>query len=160
MRFIRLDEIRVRMLTRIYKRSEYHRVRQRAHCILLSHAGRTIAELTEIFGTDRTTIYNWFNSWESESLIGLYDKKGKGRKSKLTPEIRDKITELIKGEYPENLSEICAVIEKQFGVSVSTKTIERFLKSSEIARKKTKRIQEKEAPIPKNMKKKLNNRNY
>ncbi|NJL59639.1 MAG: helix-turn-helix domain containing protein [Desulfobacteraceae bacterium] len=159
MRFITLDDIRVSMLARIYKRSKHHRVRQRAHCILLSHAGRTIAELTEIFGTDRTTIYNWFNAWKSESLVGLYDRKGKGRKSKLSPEIRDKIMELIQ-EYPEDLSEICAVIEKQFSVSVSTKTIERFLKSSGIARNKPKRIQEKEAPILKNMKKKLNNRNY
>ncbi len=39
MRFIVLSEERVNMLTSIYKQSRYHRVRQRAHCILLKYYG-------------------------------------------------------------------------------------------------------------------------
>lgn len=130
MRFISLSEERVNMLTRIYKYSKYHRVRQRAHCILLSNEGRPISDLRKIFKADRTTIYNLFNAWESESLIGLYDRKGKGRKPKLTPEMKEKIIVRIK-EYPQNISCICGLIEENSGVSVSVKTVQRFLKASD-----------------------------
>jgi transposase len=129
MRFISLSEERVNMLTRIYKYSKYHRVRQRAHCILLSNEGRPISDLQKIFKADRITIYNLFNAWESESLIGLYDRKGKGRKPKLTPEMKEKIIVQIK-EYPQNISCICGLIREDFGVSVSVKTVQRFLKAS------------------------------
>ena len=53
MRFISLSEERVNILTRIYKYSKYHRVRQRAHCILLSNEGSgdfRSAENIRIFG--------------------------------------------------------------------------------------------------------------
>jgi len=96
---------------------------------LLSNDGRTISELTEIFRVDRTTVYNIFDAWESGSLTVLYDKKGKGRKPKLTPEIKENITEWIK-EHPKNISRICGLIEENFSVSVSEKTVQRFLKAS------------------------------
>jgi len=127
MRFIRLSKERSDMLARIYKHSKYHRVRQRAHCILLSNDGYTISDLKEIFNADLTTIYNWFNAWESESLVGLYDRKGKGRKPKLSEEMKEKIREWAK-EYPE--SRICELVEDKFGVSVCTRTVQRVLKTS------------------------------
>lgn len=139
MRFIVLSEERVSMLTRIYKYSKFHQVRERAQCILLSNEGHTISELHAIFKVDLTTIYNRFNSWESESLIGLYDKKGKGRKPKLTPEIKEKITEWIK-EYPKNISYICALIEENFGISVSVRTVRRFLRASDFIWKRIRLI--------------------
>ncbi len=114
------------MLARIYKHSKYHRVRQRAHCILLSNDGYTISDLKKIFNADLTTIYNWFNEWESKSLVGLYDRKGKGRKPKLSPEMKEKIREWAK-KYSE--SRICELIEDKFGISVSTKTVHRVLKA-------------------------------
>jgi transposase len=141
MRFIVLSEERVNMLTRIYKYSKYHRVRQRAHCILLSNDGRTIKELKKIFRADLTTIYNWFNAWESESLVGLYDRKGKGRKSVLTSEIKEKIREMIK-EYPKKISGICGLIEENFGVSVCVRTVQRFLEASDFRWKRIRLIPE------------------
>jgi len=111
MRFIVLSEERAGMLTRIYKKSRYHRVRQRAHCILLSGDGYTTSRLKKIFRTDLTTIYNRFDAWESESLVGLYDKKGKGGKPELTAGMKEKVMELIK-EYPENIGSLvfCGVV--------------------------------------------------
>jgi transposase len=127
------------MLTRIYKYSKYRRVRQRAHCILLSNEGHTVSELKKIFRADTTTIYNRFNAWESESPVGLYDRKGKGRKSVLTFEIKEKIRELIK-EYPKNISRICGLIEENFGVSVCVRTVQRFLKASDFKWKRIRLI--------------------
>jgi len=91
MRFIVPGGERVNMPTGIYKQSRYHRVRQQAHCILLSNEGRPISDLQTVFRADRITIYNRFNAWESERPVGLYDKKEKGRKPVLTPEIKEKI---------------------------------------------------------------------
>ena len=139
MRFISLSKERVSMLQRIYKNSKYHRVRQRSHCILLSNAGHTISELKNIFGADLTTIYNWFRAWESESLVGLYDRKGKGRKPKLTSEMKEKITEWIT-EYPRNISCICGLIEESFGVSVCVQTVQRFLKISDFTWKRVRLV--------------------
>jgi hypothetical protein len=87
MRFISLSEETVSMPTGIYKYSRYHRVRQRAHCILPSNEGHPISDLQTVFRADRTTVCNLSNAWESERPAGLYDKKGKGRKPEPTPEI-------------------------------------------------------------------------
>ncbi len=105
MRFIVPGGERVNMPTGIYKQSRYHRVRQRAHRILPGDEGRKIPELKKIFKADLTTIYNRFNAWESESPAGLHDRKGKGRKSGLTPETEGKIMERVK-ECPRKISRI------------------------------------------------------
>ncbi len=73
MRFIEnVSQETISMLQRIYKQSKHHRVRQRAHCMLLSFQGHTTTELVEIFQVDRITIYHWFDAWELQRLTGLY----------------------------------------------------------------------------------------
>lgn len=72
MRFIEnVSQETVSMLQRIYKQSKHHRVRQRAHGILLSFQRHTTTELVEIFQVDRITIYHWLDAWESRRLAGL-----------------------------------------------------------------------------------------
>ena len=44
-----------RLLQRLYRQSRHHQVRQRAHCILLSSQGYSIAQLMEIFSVSRNT---------------------------------------------------------------------------------------------------------
>jgi hypothetical protein len=57
MRFIEnISQETVSMLQRIYKHSKHHRVRQRAHSILLSFQRPTTTEFVEIFQVDRMTI--------------------------------------------------------------------------------------------------------
>jgi hypothetical protein len=80
MRFIQhLSHETIPLLQKVYQKSQHHRVRQRAQCILLSYQGYTTNELAHMFKVDRITIYNWFNQWESRHFAGLYDRKGKGR---------------------------------------------------------------------------------
>src|SRR5713101_4606973 len=86
MRFIEnVCQENLSMLQRIYKQSKHHRVRQRAHCVLLSFQRHTTTELVHIFEVDRITIYHWFDAWESRRLTGLYDHKKQGRPPKCTP---------------------------------------------------------------------------
>lgn len=129
MRFIQnISQETFSLLTRIQKHSQYHQVRQRAHCIMLSSQGYTIPQLQMIFQVTRITIYNWFNAWESQALNGLYDKKGRGRTPKLTSDQIEQIRQWVK-QFPRNLNKICALVQETYGIRVSKSTIKRVLKS-------------------------------
>ncbi len=54
------------------------------------------------FLTAQRSIYNWFNVWDLEGLIGLYDKKRSGRHCKLDENEKIKVKELIK-KFPKQL---------------------------------------------------------
>ena len=97
MRFIQgLSPETTQLLQRIYQHSEHHRVRQRAHGVLLSFQGFTPKELAHIFHVDRITIYHGFDAWETRRFPGLYDRKGKGRLPIFTPEQKDEIRQWAK----------------------------------------------------------------
>jgi transposase len=114
-------------LQRRYQHSQYYRVRQRAHCLILSYQGYTAKELQKIFQVNLFTIYHWFDAWELRRFCGLYDKQGRGRIPKLTHEQREKIRQWAK-EFPKNLRKIGALVHEEFGMTVSKDTIKRILK--------------------------------
>ncbi len=128
MRFMKdLSQETLSLLQRMYRQSQYYRVRQRAHCIVLSYQGYTAKELQNIFQVNLLTIYHWFDAWELRRFCGLYDKKGRGRRPKLHHEQREKIRQWAK-EFPKNLRKIGALIHEEFGITVSKDTIKRILK--------------------------------
>ena len=129
MRFIQdVSQETLHLLQRIYNQSRHARVRQRAHCILLSVARHTIAQLQVIFCVERLTIYHWLNAWEARGLCGLYDKPGRGRHPKLNAEQQAQIQHWIK-LFPKNLKKIAALVQETYDIVVSTQTIKRVLKS-------------------------------
>ena len=133
MRFIHdLSPETQRLLRRCYKESKHHRVRQRAHCILLSFDGRTTTDLMDIFDVDRLTIYHWFDAWEVYHFAGLYDHKGRGRHPKLTIEEQEKAQQYIE-QYPQDMKKVVYLLEQETSKRVSTKTIKRLLKKTVIS---------------------------
>lgn len=129
MRFIEdISQETFSMLQRIYKQSKHHRVRQRAHCILLSFQRATTTELLKIFHVDRITIYHWFDAWESRHLAGLYDHAKQGRPPKCTPEQKAQMRQWAKA-FPKNLNKIRSLVVEHFDVRVSKHTVKRILKS-------------------------------
>jgi transposase len=77
MRFMKdLSQETLSLLQRIYRESKHYRVRQRAHCLMLSCHGYTAKELQKIFHVNLFTIYHWFDAWELRRFCGLYEKKG------------------------------------------------------------------------------------
>ena len=103
MRYIKgLTKETIKLLKRIYKDSKYYQVRQRSHCILLSHQKYKISELMTIFQVSRNTIYNWFNNWENWGLVGLYNREGRGRKKLFNAQQQKIIKDWVK-ETPKNL---------------------------------------------------------
>lgn len=129
MRFVEdVSQETMSMLQRIYKQSAHHRVRQRAHCILLSLQHVTTTDMLKIFPIDRITIYHGFNAWESRRLAGLYDQAKSGRPPKCTPEQKAQIRQWAKA-FPKNLNKIGALVAEHFDLRLSKQTLKRFLKS-------------------------------
>jgi transposase len=81
-----------------------------------------------ILKVSRSTIYNWFNNWEEEGLIGLYDYKGRGRKKLFNKEQQQQLKEWTK-ETPKQLNLVQDRAEKEWGIKASKDTIKRVLKS-------------------------------
>src|SRR5215510_11238318 len=117
------------LLWRCYKESKHHRVRQRAHCILLSFEGRTTTDLMDIFDVDRLTISHWFDAWEAYHFIGLYDHKRCGRPPKLTIEEQTQAQQYIE-QYPQAMKKVVHLLEQETSKRVSTKTLKRLLKKT------------------------------
>jgi transposase len=139
MRFIRdLSWENQKMLERIYKESQHHQVRQRAKCILLSFQKWTIEELMKIFIVTRKTIYNWLIAWEDKKLIGLYNRRGRGRKEKLTEAQKEQIIFWVK-EEPKSLKKVQIKIHKEWGIEISKDTIKRIIKKFQMRWKRVKR---------------------
>ena len=115
------------LLKRLNKQSKHHQVRQRALCIRLSFEKHTIKELMVIFKVSRSTIYNWFNNWEEEGLIGLYDYKGRGRKKIFNQEQQQQLKKWTK-QHPQQLNLVQNQAEKEWGIKASIDTIKRAVK--------------------------------
>lgn len=129
MRYIEnLSPETVSLLNRLNKQSQHHQVRQRALCIRLSFEKHTINQLIKIVKVSRRTIYNWFNAWEEMGLIGLYDRKGRGRKPLFNSEQKEQIKKWTK-QHPQQLNLVLNKVKKNWGIKTSKDTIKRILKS-------------------------------
>ncbi|WP_244142161.1 helix-turn-helix domain-containing protein [aff. Roholtiella sp. LEGE 12411] len=127
--FIReINPLSAKLLERIYHQSRHHQVRQRAHCLILANQGVKVEKLMNIFKVSYKTIYNWFDRWESDSMMGLYNKPGKGCKQKFHLEQQETIREWTKQE-PRQLKQVVQKVKEEWGIQTSTKTIQRILKT-------------------------------
>lgn len=132
MRYIRgLSRETVKILKRIEKQSKYYQVRTRALCIQLSFERWEIKELIKIFKVSRNTIYNWLNDWEKYQLIGLYNQKGRGRKSKLNEEQKKQLKKWVK-QNPKQLDKAQEKVKKQWQINISKDTIKRIIKKKKM----------------------------
>lgn len=127
--FIReINPLSSKLLERIYRQSRHHQVRQRAHCLILASQGVKIEELMNIFQVSYKTIYNWFNRWELEGIVGLYNKPGRGSKPTFNSQQKAKIREWAQ-QQPRQLKQVAQKIKEEWEISISTKTIKRILKT-------------------------------
>lgn len=117
------------LLTRFYKYSKKHEVRQRANTILLSYQGFSINELKEIHHVHLNTIYNYLNGWESDGLLSLYNLKKTGRKPKIDGDNEVFVKKMIE-ENPKQIKKIVSALSTEKGIEVSTRTVKRVLKKT------------------------------
>jgi transposase len=117
-----------RLLQRLYRQSCHHQVRQRAHFIWLSTQSYSIAQRMDIFGVSRKTLYNWFNSWEAQGVVGLYNRPGRGGKATFSPEQIEQIR-IWTQRSPRQLKQVGQKVQEAWDMRLSTKTIKRVLKA-------------------------------
>jgi transposase len=65
-----------------------------------------------IFNISHRTVYNWLERWESEGMIGLYDKLGRGRKRTFSSEQEEKIGDWTR-EDPRQLKKVVQKIKEE-----------------------------------------------
>ena len=107
-----LDPAQQTALEQHMKSSSSHRVRQRAHAILLSARGYSIEQLADIFAVHRSTISEWIDSWNSQRLDGLPDAPRSGRPGKLTEAEEQMLIEAVEAN-PRYISEALAELKKR-----------------------------------------------
>lgn len=126
-KYIHLTQEEILTLQEGHKNHPCYQVRNRCHCLLLSHQGKQVKELAAIFSVIPLTIYTWFYRWEEKGLVGLFNEKGRGRKPILLPTESEKIKAKVQAN-PQQLKvarqELKADLNKEF----SQKTLKRYLK--------------------------------
>ena len=139
MRFIKdLNPETRKLLERISRQSKFRQVRDRSKCIILSYGGYSVEKLMEIFKVSRRTIYYWFERWEKQQIIGIYNRKGRGRKPKLNEQQREQVRDWVNQE-PKQLNKVVNKVNKTWGINVSKETIKRIIKNFEMRWKRMKR---------------------
>lgn len=129
-RFIKLTKEERVWLEKGHKTGKLSTFRQRCHYILLSDQGKKIGELSDIFQVSRQTIVGWFDRYEATGISGLHTAKGRGRPAIVRIDNETEITrieELVE-KNAQNLKPVLAAIEKEFGKTMSKRTLQRILK--------------------------------
>jgi transposase len=93
----------------------------------------------EIFRVSRKTLYNWFNNWEEQGMVGLYNRPGRGRKPTFNTDQIEQIRTWVQ-QHPRQLKQVVEKIEAEWGIMISTKTIKRVLKAVRMSWHRFRRI--------------------
>lgn len=135
----KLIEPAIITLREMYKNAPVHRMRQRAHIILMSNNGLTINEISLVTELDRDTISATINAWEKIGIIGLYDTSRSGRPPIFNELEQSLIASKINKE-PRQLKVVAAEIESVTGKKSSIDTIKRIAKTKKLVWKRIKKF--------------------
>ena len=91
----------------------------------------------------KKTPYNWFNAWNGSGLIGLYDRPGRGRKSKLNDEQKAQVKVWVQAS-PRNLKPVLEKIKATWNITISQDTLKRVLKALKMKWRRMRRV----TPMP------------
>ena len=131
MRFIKLSESDLKSLQNGQRYGKHFLFRDRCQCLILSHQGHTITELTNLFKVHRVTVYEWFNLWEEGGIEALHKKPGQGRRPKLSP-ANPRHVERARALVEEDRQSLKAVVAKlsaELEIEMHPDTLKRFLKN-------------------------------
>ena len=129
LRTIELSSAQQLALKKGYEKGKSSAFRRRCHLVLLKQAGRSSKDIGKIVGLHQVSVNNWLNRYESEGIIGLQTKPGRGRKP-IIDEQKDaeKIKAVVQRER-QRLKKAKDTLEKDLGKSFSLMTLKRFLKN-------------------------------
>ena len=129
-RFIKLTNQERVWLEKGHKTGKKATFRQRCHYILLSGQGKRIEDIADIYQVARQTIAGWFDRFQTLGISGLHTAKGKGRPAIVRIDNEAEMTRIEKlvEENPQNLKPVLSAIQKEFGKTMSKRTLQRILK--------------------------------
>ena len=128
-RIVILTDEQRQVLEKGYKNGKSHAFRKRCHIILLKSEKRSSEEVSTILKVSEPSVNTWLDRYETEGIMGLFTKKGRGRKPILNIETDEGVVrDAIKIER-QRLTETQAIIAKKLNKEFSTKTLKVFLKS-------------------------------
>ena len=109
----------------------------RMQAIKMSKAGITVAEIARFFEITQRAVFKWLAAFATGGQNALVAKEGGGRPPKVKPEQLAWIAKTVKDNTPNQLKFefglwtiklITILIERQFGLSLSTPTVSNIMK--------------------------------
>jgi len=106
-----------------------HRVRDRAHMVLLNARGWNAPELAEIFDCQEDTVRRTLKRWQTQGLGGLWEAKGRGRKRTYSEADWSCVEQWLKvDERTYNSAQLSQKLAKERHVKLSKGHIQKLLK--------------------------------
>jgi transposase len=125
-RFVKsLTDKKKRELEEFWKNGVSHRLRCRAHAILLSDQKRSVSDIAEVFQVTSQTVYAWLERWESHE--DLEDAPRSGAPPKLNADETNMAIEELQ-KTPHNPREALERINSQTGKQISVDLLRRLAK--------------------------------
>lgn len=78
-----LSEEGQRQLEGLWRTGHSHRVRQRAHAVLLSAKGYTLDQIADVLAVDRDAVSRTLDRWERGGVMALEEGPRPGRRPKV-----------------------------------------------------------------------------
>lgn len=103
--------------------------RKRCHIILLKADGRISKDIGKIVGMHEISVNNWLNRYETEGILGLHTKPGRGRKPILNAHTDKEIIKKEVQKERQRLKKAKEILENKLQKEFSESTLKRFLKS-------------------------------
>ncbi len=122
-----LTEKEKKQLLEYWKDGDSHRVRCRAHAILLSNDQWEVADIANAFQVTAQTVYSWLDRWESDQ--DLEDAPRSGAPPTLDRDEQQIALEELK-KSPQNPSGAIDNIERKTGKRISMAILHRIIKKS------------------------------
>ncbi|MEL7123490.1 MAG: helix-turn-helix domain-containing protein [Bacteroidota bacterium] len=127
----KLNETEIEFLENGFKTGKSHTYRIRCKAILLSYEKWECNAIADFFDVHLVTVYNWLDRWQSGGVENMKDKPGRGRKPILDLSKENHVEMVNKAieNSPSNIKKALSKIEQELDVSMSKKTLTRFLKN-------------------------------
>lgn len=133
-----LSAIEQSSLQAMYRHHGNYYTRQRAHSVLLNHAGRSVREIATILGVHRQSVARWLKSWEKRGLCGLIEKPRSGRPKHLEEAEIERVLALVKDE-PRSIKKALSLLEETTGKTISPKTLKGLCKQAGLSWKRVRK---------------------
>lgn len=141
---IRLPELTpeaIQELDALYRTTRDVRLRARSQMILLAaEQGLTAPAIACIMRVDEDTVLLWLKRYVAEGINGLADKPRPGGPSKVTPEYRERLVQVVR-QRPRSLGQpysmwtlqrLADYMGEQTGLRVEAETVRIYLKAAGI----------------------------